>query len=526
MYHYKYLVFLALCIAISACNQGTAPSTTMQKPQASAHVYLEPAALSLFAGQEFQLALHNAQGEELETQQAHWSSHNPAVASIQHGKIQAHQLGETQIEVSLKGIKQSMLVRVLPASRYTTSSIQGMLWHDANNNRHVDSHETVLANHEVFIDSNHNGRYDANEPRQQTDARGHYIFPYLAAGTYPVVSALPQGYRYADSAPRVPLSQPSQHSSGQYSQRSGQHSHKLSTSMVLADADWQSYRVYPEQGFDGVVSMRIRQANGAFRGCSGALLYGGYHILTAAHCLENWQEISSILFAHNIERRASAVYIHPQWSASDNRNDIAVIELEQSAPYQAERYDLYRHSDEISQYFIRVGYGATGSGNTGEDAAHDSKLRGYNRYDDSNSHFRRSMKDYQAPAGSQLAYDFDNGHKAQDAFGHYFNIHDVGVGKVEANAASGDSGSPAFIDGKIAGISSLSLAFANQVTDIDAVPLNSSFGEFAVDTRASYYQNWLDSVIQQSDHALKVSAWAQLSASRHTIVNFPLQPLK
>ena len=46
--------------------------------------------------------------------------------------------------------------------------------------------------------------------------------------------------------------------------------------------------------------------------------------------------------------------------------------------------------------------------------------------------------------------DSDDGTPAHDVFGALFNLPDLGLGINEACSAQGDSGGPAFIDGKIA----------------------------------------------------------------------------
>ena len=62
--------------------------------------------------------------------------------------------------------------------------------------------------------------------------------------------------------------------------------------------------------------------------------------------------------------------------------------------------------------------------------------------------------------------------------------------------APGDSGAPAFIDGRIAGVASfrLRLQFTDGVSsDVDDIS-NASFGEFNAFTRASLYDSWINPV--------------------------------
>ena len=105
-----------------------------------------------------------------------------------------------------------------------------------------------------------------------------------------------------------------------------------------------------------------------------------------------------------------------------------------------------------------------------------------------------------------LMYDFDNGQAANDAFGVYLGLSNLGLGDMEVDSAPGDSGGPSFIDGKIAGITSFGLTFTNSTDAIGnrvcnpavnpdvLCGVNSSFGEFAGDTRVSAYASWIQSV--------------------------------
>jgi secreted trypsin-like serine protease len=78
---------------------------------------------------------------------------------------------------------------------------------------------------------------------------------------------------------------------------------------------------------------------------------------------------------------------------------------------------------------------------------------------------------------------------------------------LEVNTASGDSGGPAFIDGKIAGVTVYGdtlntrfcglAGFSNQ-TDNSCGIENSSWGELSFDTRVSSYAGWIDGVMAQS----------------------------
>ena len=278
--------------------------------------------------------------------------------------------------------------------------------------------------------------------------------------------------------------------------------------------------------------------------CSGSLLTGGLHILTAAHCLTNsngqldpnvvgnttaiFSLSNEPLFPspngifENIE--VSDFFVFPGWKpesiyAGDD-GDIAVLKLAKPAPTAIEQYDIYRGTDEIGQIFTMVGYGLTGTGYQGFDISNfdGSKRFGKNKFEA----FRDIFNDFaQLPdltiSQGQLLFDFDNGNPENDAFGVHFGIHDLGLGFNEVNTALGDSGGPSFLlddEGNklIAGITSYGFSDVwdtngdgiidtrlfpnNPITDVviegDG---NASFGEFAGVMRVSAYASFIDDVM-------------------------------
>jgi len=223
-------------------------------------------------------------------------------------------------------------------------------------------------------------------------------------------------------------------------------------------------------------------------------------------------------------------------------NDIAVLELGQTVT-SVNRYDIYRDIDEVGQVGEKAGYGKSGTGLTGDELPAGIKRSGLNLYD--------AVADIMLSAlglvpgtdflpGSVLQYDFDNGlvidfgslgsFAPNDAFGIFSllgvfpddpPLSNVGEGDDEVSAAPGNSGSPTFIDGLIAGVGSYSITLgvpfelipglflcltpdidgctvlfdsAGNVTGVD-LTLNSSFGEFAGDTRVSFYADFVDDII-------------------------------
>ncbi|HBK23427.1 MAG TPA: hypothetical protein DDZ60_13220 [Planktothrix sp. UBA10369] len=272
-----------------------------------------------------------------------------------------------------------------------------------------------------------------------------------------------------------------------------------------------TYIVQPETGLDGVVT--IQGIDG--RSCTGSLLITGNHILTVAHCVTDESgkpDYSSpseytVYFdlpSGKIAISASQIYIHPDWNSDFNyNNDIAILELDQPAPQAANRYQIYTGFDEVNQIFQKVGYGVSATGNLGQNSYSDTveiKRTGKNRYDGLGELFNNDPYYYNNQPGKQLIYDFDNGLPQNDAFGKEFGINDLGLGLEEVNISPGDSGGPAFINGKIAGLTST--GFTPAIPGIDVTnSLDDSFGEYASDTRVSVYADWINQIINPDSYS-------------------------
>lgn len=280
----------------------------------------------------------------------------------------------------------------------------------------------------------------------------------------------------------------------------------------------EDYVVQPGTGFDGVVRLFLETTLDNFD-CSGSLLTSGRHILTAAHCFtddfgSNITTATTAFF--DLPTGAVAVdvanfFIYPDWGGFADLEsfggDIAVLELASVAPQVAERYDIYRATDEIGQVGVKVGYGDFGQGNSGDILPDGQKRSGQNRYDAPGELWNTvpNLGDVNNMLpNATLAYDFDNGLPENDAFG-VIGLPDLGLGQQEVNSAPGDSGGPTFINGLIAGLTSGGLCFGFDVVnytcstlpDIDNT-LNSSFGEFSFDTRVSTYASWVDGIVGNS----------------------------
>ncbi len=252
----------------------------------------------------------------------------------------------------------------------------------------------------------------------------------------------------------------------------------------------------PGLGYDGVVRISV----GGYYG-TGVLLHDGRTILTAAHLLGEIDSPIVVRFETTAGEQligGISALIHPDYDPINVNNDLALIWLDSSAPTQAERYILYRDAHEINQVATMVGYGATGTGNTGANLSQNQQLRtmAVNRMD-ADAEILTTMPGgniaWQPISGTQLIADFDNGMNANNALGVLLGLWDTGEGSREGLIAQGDSGGPAFIGHSVAGIASytasLYSSFGNP--DIDSSP-NSSFGEIGAWQRVSAYQQWID----------------------------------
>lgn len=246
--------------------------------------------------------------------------------------------------------------------------------------------------------------------------------------------------------------------------------------------------------------------------CSGSLLSGGQHLLTAAHCVTDEEgelavidgvDGNSALFQTAdgdvvVAFSAGDISVHPNYNG-DVRDgfDVAVIDLGQTLPESVARYALNDGAVNEAAPHLAAGFGRSGDGAAGATLGAGLLRSGFNNFQSTG-----------LPIGAinnlqtQLTADFDSGSSANDAFDVFdealfgaaiqdpFN-QGLGFGADEIGIAPGDSGGPSFLpsgDGVvIAGVHSygLRLELLNGATSDFDDDLNSSFGEFYVDARVS-----------------------------------------
>ncbi|HEX4797024.1 MAG TPA: SdrD B-like domain-containing protein [Humisphaera sp.] len=116
--------------------------------------------------------------------------------------------GASNADLTIDGAGNTLLVlgtgnpNIVFANAHTggTGSIAGVVFNDADDNGHRGAGELGLAGRKLFIDLNHNGRLDTNEPTTVAAADGSYHFTGLAAGNYLVRETMVAGWRPTTAA--------------------------------------------------------------------------------------------------------------------------------------------------------------------------------------------------------------------------------------------------------------------------------------------------------------------------------------
>lgn len=265
----------------------------------------------------------------------------------------------------------------------------------------------------------------------------------------------------------------------------------LAQPLIVSVDDPANHVVSPPSPFDGVARLTVGTAAGTF-GCSGTLLSGGRHLLTAAHCLDGngdgSADVSSFSATFNLASGpltlgGASYALAPGWTGDfGDGADLGIVTLAATAPLAG--YGI--HSDTSSIGFVAdiAGYGYRGFGATGYVSYTFGTLRaGENR-----------MDLYWNLPGLPFAYDFDDGSAARDTIGNLApGYDDLGQGLGEVLIAPGDSGGPSFLNGKIVGVHSFGASF-DEPFDLDGL-LNGTFGELGGDTRVAAYAGWVNSFL-------------------------------
>ncbi len=258
--------------------------------------------------------------------------------------------------------------------------------------------------------------------------------------------------------------------------------------------------------YRGVVKVEMFRGTTALGSCSGSLLWTGFDILTAAHCVANaggaTATSAKIRFRGATNSSSSDVVINSAsivFNAAYTGNvvdeaDVALIRLGALAPSFATRYQLFS-GDPLNTRANYSGWGLVGDGNTGDAfqfGGAGRRLQGSNRWEATMDDATFGMTN--TNSNGILVYDFDNGSADRNSMctagwtpAPTADLCDAGFGEDEVALGRGDSGGPGFVGGKIAGVASW--VTSGLKSDGTACARVSCFGAFGAHTNMSYAPN-------------------------------------
>ncbi len=255
---------------------------------------------------------------------------------------------------------------------------------------------------------------------------------------------------------------------------------------------------------DGVVFV---ESEGGFG--NATLLRSGKHLLTAAHVVENFTDLSLInldFFASSqvfvAPRKVVGIITHPDYVHTKVNgvttvlnNDLAILILDDEVIPLVRRHDIYQGDNEVGNTFRRLSRTFQVNPNTGVKGA-IGWSETTNKFDIAGELIPPLLSDFETPPnGTTLGYDFDSGHTTHDAIGDKFGISGLGTAN-EGVAQQGDSGSASFFtNGVIAGVASYGATLGSP-PDIHE-GFDSTYGEVAVDTKVSEYVNWINNAVPE-----------------------------
>ena len=270
--------------------------------------------------------------------------------------------------------------------------------------------------------------------------------------------------------------------------------------VIRHDRDDSLYRALAQQSqFDPVGDLLYSTNGGRYR-CSGTLISSEF-VLTAAHCLDD-NSTSNVKFSvGGVAYNALSWFVHQSWDPFASGYlytgwDIALLKLDQAVS-NVQAAALYEDTNEIGQIGTHVGFGASGTGLTGDITASGTKRAGENEVDEINfvrgeDHSRILWTDFDAPEGTLPS----EGNGLVNDAEYLQNPIYVDTGRQSGTAlnleyaiGSGDSGGGFFIyeneEWYLAGVHSFTAS-------IDASGPNSSYGDFSGSTRVSSFIDWID----------------------------------
>lgn len=269
---------------------------------------------------------------------------------------------------------------------------------------------------------------------------------------------------------------------------------------------------------DGVARLLFTPAAGGTYVCSGALLAGGAHVLTAGHCADDFTSMTIDFGVYNniatATRGAGTVYLHSGWTGSNlgTGSDLAIIKLD--APVAGIQGFNIATTSQVGQSMLVMGYGTTGWG----DGAHGNPNWnewgwahwGYNQADVGVQDFDAAWYGPQPPGtyfGDEYIFDFDNGTSLNNTLQAVADVagggwtSSTGVGANEVLIAGGDSGGPDLVwsgtEWLVAGIHSWGWQFCggriSPSCDINS-SVSSSYGDLSGSSAVDTHAAWIMSV--------------------------------
>jgi len=257
--------------------------------------------------------------------------------------------------------------------------------------------------------------------------------------------------------------------------------------------------------FGGVALLRFTSGSSGYV-CSGSLLAGGTHVLTAAHCADDFTTMKvNFLGDMGTTYGVSHTYLHQGWTGSlSGGADIAVLKLDKQVT-NLSGFELSTTND-VGKTFLMTGFGTTTTGDLGKPNWNDYPNAHWalNSFDVTSKVMEDAIwGDGDNTYGEVYVADFDNGLPAQNSLQYLANLtgnkwtSSLGVGFHEGLIAGGDSGGGDFVwvNGKwqLSGVHSWGWGLCRVC---DVVPgTNSSFGDLMGSTAVYSHVGWINSVM-------------------------------
>ena len=236
------------------------------------------------------------------------------------------------------------------------------------------------------------------------------------------------------------------------------------TSNTTAPSNWRltAGQTFNGANFDGVARILFDNDGNLNNGsyvCSGTLLAGGTHVLTAAHCADDFNVMKIDFGVYNnvatATRGATTAHVHSGWSGYlGEGSDIAIIQLD--APVTNIQGFKLSTSNDVGKSMLIMGYGSTTTGGSSVESGWGDwgwGHYGYNVADVAVTTFDAAVYPGNGWSyyGNEYLFDFDNGLAANNALGLMANAtgdtwsSGLGLGANEALIAGGDSGGGDFV---------------------------------------------------------------------------------